>query len=580
MAHQLMLKIDPVTLTGQILLNQQPFAPQSPLSICATHSFFDWYDDLPKLIFSEVNDDYSLTVEGPDLPTAMLQAVFSPVAECRSLMRIPSVLHYSMEQRYRWLTTAAARMNTALPKNPCFSVRSGTGDSGAAAAAIAQLPPFYRSFCTNAQTQVNIWLESPGRQTAPCELILSGGSGVDTVLPGGSPLFYRGPSDRAKLMTEWIDRMILAPYLFLCRNQLLNHMKHADFETRAQLAMICRDEPWVELQLPSRMEIGTSAVIQLKEFPASNLRLTISDPTILRCSGSALLALKTGNASIIVYSEHGVELCKRSLQVYRVNRVTAITLQLHRSEFLVNETFSVTPGYTPINPDNLAKAQWSATPTGVLTHLGNGRFRAVAPGKCSITLTVEAVSQTVDVEVFPLPTSLQLPREIRVKLNHTPVGCGAVLLPSGSRCQGIQCRTADPSIAVWDPGNKEVRPIAEGRTELEAAVLGANGTVLFTQKCPVTVLPEKEIVTLPTMLTLAVCSIVLAFFAYSAQSRCYLYLLLLGCVCAGASIITNAAACFRHQATSGKIMVLLLSILVLALCLCFPMVIGHGVWRF
>lgn len=575
MPHQLTLKINPITLTGQVLLNQQPFAAQSPLSICGTHSFFDWYHDLPKLIFSEVNDDYNLTIEGPDLPIAMLYAVFSAVPECCSLTHISRQLHYSMELRYQWLTTAVAKLNITLPKVQFFSIQSGTGASGAATAAISQLPPFYRSFCVNTQTQVNIWLEAPGRQTAPCELILSSSSGADTILAGGSPLLHRASSDWTKLITEWIDRMILAPYLFLCQSQLLSRMKNAGFETRAQIQMICRDEPWVEIQLPLRMEVGTFAKIQRQEFPSGNLRLTVSDPSILSINGSYLQALKPGTTSLIVYSENGVELRKSSIQIYRVNRVTSIALQLPRSEFLVNETFSVTPSYTPANPDNLAKAQWSTTPSGVLTHLGNGRFRTAAPGKCSITLKVESVSQIIDVEVFPTPTSLQLPYDIRIKLNHAPVSCHATLLPSGSRCQNIRCHTTDPSIAVWDPSLKAVRPIAEGKTELEAAVIGANGTCLFKQKCPVTVLPEKEIVTLPTMLTLAVCCTVLSILSYCASSPFYIYLLLVSCICSVASIITNATACFRRQAASSNKLILFLSILDLVLCICFPFAIRY-----
>lgn len=575
MPHQLMLKINPVTLTGQVLLNQQPFAPQSPLSICRTHSFFDWYRDLPQLIFSEVNDDYNLTVEGPDLSIAMLHTVFSAVPECHALTRISRPLHYSMELRHNWLMAAAAKLNITLPKAAYFSIQSGTGATGAAAAVISQLPPFYRSFCVNAQAQVNIWLEAPGRQTGPCELVLSGGSGSDTILPGGSPMFYRAPSDWPKLITEWVDRMLLAPYLFLCQIQLMGHMKNAGFETRAQIHMISRDEPWVELQLPSRMETGTLKKIQLQEFPSGNLRLIVGDPTVLSVNGFELQALKSGNTSLLVYSESGAELCKRSVQVYRVNRVNSIVLQLPRAEFMVNETFSVTPSYTPANPDNLSKAQWSSTPSGVLTHLGNGRFHTTAPGKCRITLNVESVSQKIDLKVFPTPTSLQLPKDIRVKLNHTPVICHAALLPSGSKCQNIQCRTADPSIAVWDPGLKAVRPVAEGKTELLASVIGANGTCLFTQRCPVTVLPEKDIVTLPTMLTLAICCTVLSFLSYCANNRSYIYLLLASCVCAVVSIATNATACFRYQATSANKLILFLSILVLLICLYFPFVIRY-----
>ena len=146
MPYQLTLKINPITLTGQVLLNQQPFAAQSPLRICETHSFFDWYPDLPNLLFSEVNDDYILTVEGPDLSLAILHAVFSAVPQCRSLIRIPRQLHYSMELRYRWLTAAAAKLNISLPKVPRFSIQSGTGDSGTALAASGQLPPFIAAY--------------------------------------------------------------------------------------------------------------------------------------------------------------------------------------------------------------------------------------------------------------------------------------------------------------------------------------------------------------------------------------------------------------------------------------------------
>jgi len=56
MKNQFVLNLDPVSATGTVLLNDCGISSQSQLRICSTDNFFNWYKELPTMLFSEVND--------------------------------------------------------------------------------------------------------------------------------------------------------------------------------------------------------------------------------------------------------------------------------------------------------------------------------------------------------------------------------------------------------------------------------------------------------------------------------------------------------------------------------------------
>ena len=554
MSHQFSLKIDPILGTGHILLNGQAIFSQSQLQVCTTQNFFDWYMDLPNLMFAEVNDYYSVSVECLDIQYELLRAVFSPVSECQSLKHISIKQNYSVEQRFSWLTEAARKMNFQLPEIPSFSVQ--TADRSI----VDALPTFYRKYCKNNICQVNVWVVTqnapasiPNDQLTDNDIILCENSVNGQNQIWGTPILCQEKEKWSTTISVWIDQMILLPYLLFCQEKLFRQNKNTSFDLNARLHMLTRDEPYVKLEFPQRIESGTTCPIKLSEFPKSNLSLRVSDPDLIVQTNDQLLAKKPGHATVAILSASGQVLQQKNIDVYFVKRVTSISLTLgNGSAILVGDSFTVRADCRPQGAENLSKAVWSVSPANALQNIGGGRFSALVAGKCTVTLKIEKVSQSIPLTIIPLATDIQLPGEIRLKLNAVPHPVSAVVLPNGSACREIRCSVADGNIAQWNPNTKSVVPISEGTTRLEAVAIGPSGNILFSKSCPITVLPEKSVITPPTLLTLAICCVILALLtAHTLFSR----FAILGCaILFSVSAIVNGISLIRHRGTlSNKI---------------------------
>lgn len=349
--------------------------------------------------------------------------------------------------------------------------------------------------------------------------------------------------------------MILLPYLMHCQELLLRRLGKAPFDVESRVQMLSRDEPYVVLHIPSRLECGTAAPLRLEEFPLSSLSLKISNPQVLRQQNDQLLAGKAGTATVSILSERGSILCQESMDVYFVKRVTSITLNAaNNGTFLQGDTFRINSVCLPQGSANLSSAVWTASPAGALRNHGDGRFTALMPGKCTVCLTIGKVSQTLGLNIMPLATDLQLPGEIRFKVNAPAQKVTAALLPHNTGCKEIRCRTIDGSVAQWNPNTKSIVPIAEGTTRLEATVIGPAGNVLFQKQCPVVILPEKDIVTPPTFLTLAICCAIIA--ALVIQSSVEAFIAIETCAVAlflCAFVISTVTCVKGHSGRSGPI---------------------------
>lgn len=179
--------------------------------------------------------------------------------------------------------------------------------------------------------------------------------------------------------------------------------------------------------------------------------------------------------------------------------------------------------------------------------IGAGRFEALKAGTGTITLQIDGIRQSITVQIIPLPKGIKMTPEIRMKLNAPPVVFHATLEPSGSGCKRIDVRILDSSIARWDLASKSVVSVNEGSTQLEASVIDARGNIVLQQRCPITVLPEKEIITPPTYPTIVFVCIILA--VLTATTVMSPIVALCGGVVAGIELALNLALVLKRKGT-------------------------------
>ncbi len=560
MIHQFSLKIDPIHGTGEILLNKQPVFPQSQLQICTTQHFLEWYSLLPDLMFAEVNDSYSVSAECPDICSELLRTVFSSAAECLSFTHTPCKSAYSAEKRLTWLKEAAAQTKTQLPELPKFSIHFLYDSGPEESTLLGSLSPFYRNLHTTDRSDVNIWVvghNTPSiafsQPLTENDLILCCDTNPHPPADSKKPVLFWKQSMYRDAVEAWIDQIILFPYLLYCQEILRSKPNNTAFSVESRIQMLSRNEPYIHLKLPSRIESGTSCPIELHEFPQSNLSLRITDPKLVTQTSNMLLAGRPGRTKIAVISETGNVLQENDIEVYFVNRVTSISLSsASGNTFLPGEHFTISANYHPKNAENLSQAVWSISPANALRNIGGGQFAALSAGKCTVTLTIGKVSQSFSLTVVPLASDIRLPKEIRIKENAAPLRISASLLPAGSACKTIQCSVADRSIARWDPTTRSVLPVGEGNTWLTVQAVDSGGNVLFRKQCPITILPAKDVITPPTLLTLAVCCTVLALFTAATSFFPYS---MMGCIAFFLiSTIVNLIPWINQRATKSNIL--------------------------
>ena len=524
MSHLFDLKINQITGNADILLDGSGLASQSQLRTCSIDNFFKWYRSLPSMLIAEVNDDYELNVECCDVQFCLLNAALSQSPYCRSINYKPARTKYSIEERLGWMIDASKELGVTLPPVPSISLSNTDSDSRKQ---IDSLPDRYRKVLNTGTAAFNIMVVSNSKEAASCMkrnivaddvVIIVDNSVQDmSVRIDKCPVFLSNTNDFLTVIKQWIDLNLFIPYIEYGHYLLSNSKKKTSFLCEAKVKMLIRDQPIVKSKIPDQIECGQIVAIELDEFPSSTLSLHISDPSVLVQNGANLRALKTGAVDLSILSETGENLCNQKISVFYVDRVKSIDLHLPDGKnVLEGQSFRVIPTFHPSTAQNTNKAVWT-TSSGILQNKGAGVYKAINAGKCTITLTIENVAKSIDINVYPLPKDIGMPSDLKVRVNKTDAAFSASLLPKGSACKSIEIRIKDTNIASWDPQQKKVIPISEGTTELIVSGYDSNGQVIVQKSCRVDSLPEKETITPPFFPTLSILCLILAALTYYSE---------------------------------------------------------------
>lgn len=519
MNHIFDLKISPYTGTAEVLLDAQALSSQSQLRVCNIDSVRKWYKDLPELLYAELNDDYILHLHCREIEYVMLSAVFVNHRECLKIVYKPVSCKYDTKTRCRWLWEAAADLGIKLPELPLFSVLSSSDASVYKDVITGKLDSFIKNLCIDCPQQINVILatgrtfeESKSLASSENDLIFvidHAGSGIST--EQGVCLAVRGNQDKvAALLQEWIDLNLFTPFIMYGYTLLSTSGKTPNFYVKARLQMLTQEEPVVESRMPSRLECGHETAILLDEFPSTVLKARSNNSSVAEIRNGRVRAVKSGSARIEIFSESGKMVCEHLLSVYFVPRVTAITLSRRGgNKVLEGERFQISVVYTPSNAVDISHTVWTVSPTGALKSLGGGRFEALGSGTCTVTVHVGSISQSLTLEIIPLPKDIQMPSEIRIKLKGQPVIFHASLEPAGSGCRSLHVRILDTGVARWDQTVKTITAVSEGNTFLEVSAEDSAGNTVLRRKCEIRILPEKDVITPPTLLTLILVCVIL-----------------------------------------------------------------------
>lgn len=569
MNHIFDMKINPYVGNAEVFLDGQSISAQSQLRICATENFFNWYVNAPSLLYAEVNDKYELRVQGNDIQYCLLRTIFAYSKECINIKYIPFKSRYSIQQRIEWMCDVSKELGIQTPQIPRYSLTMKSDI----------VSPFYKQYCVSSGGALTIYVVYEECEIESC---LSQGVDKDDLIIlidecnkvceakiRNCPVIKTNIHSLKAVIEQWLDLMIFTPFLAYGYKVLTQSGKKGSFSCEAKKLMLIREDPVIRSNIVNKVEVGHSIRISIDEFPQTSLSLRISNTSVLKQQGDFLIAICPGKTRVDIISERGTVLSSQNINVYHINRVTDINLTVPGGpNVLLGDTIKITVDWKPTNAENLNNAVWSCDTNGVLKNIGSGTFKAEKDGKCTITLAIENVKKSVVITVMKKPTDIQMPNEVKVKLNKTTALFSASLIPVGSACKSMDVRVGNSQIARWNQKKKEISPVSEGTTELIVSGYDSKGQIVVQKKCKVIVLPEKDVITPPTVPTLMVVCIVLA--VLTTGSELFMPCVIIGMILSCVEIGMNSIPLVKHMGGSmnkgrialGGVGIIILSILL------------------
>lgn len=263
--------------------------------------------------------------------------------------------------------------------------------------------------------------------------------------------------------------------------------------------MLTDDRPYLELNLPTRIEIGDNSTrFDLVKLPEDLATRTILDGGVVTYQKPFIIPQKEGTCDVTVtVPDHPEYTLKRSFQVFRRHPVTDIQLTASKVTPEQGEQFSVSARFTPSFADNTSLARWSVSNPQCVQMVSNapGRFVASAAGSCTITLSVGAVTRSITIQVQPTATGIKLNHsKLRIKVTDHSRVIQTTMLPVNAKGGVVTYSVSDPSVLSLDRNNGQITPHTDGTAVITAYLHDSSGKRIAQDSCSVEVLPKHMII--------------------------------------------------------------------------------------
>lgn len=544
-----------------VLLDGTPVGIYGPFSRCAGRPFSEWYEDLPAYCRSEANSEYTVAFRGGSIHGEILRRVFQQDGWCRGFSVLPSVVVQS--DRAAWARELLTAAGTSLPPTdvallgessvlssetvpepgnrafvfhglPVRLVPSGSVPNRGMLVALEQDDRYFSAMTRRDGLTA---LFTPGRGRILCRRA-----------EGNCFLFQCGSGLMGKAVRGWLEDMILPEWLTAVSRRLSGVTAWNGMNQELACAkrdLLTGSTPWIRLDIPDRVELSSTPrfrVVSLPEHLECNVR--ISDPAVLTLDGSGYIhPRREGSVTVSVGTAGYPGDVHRRVTVYRYRRVSSISLTQPRKDIMVGDQLRVQSVLKPANANNISQARWEASPIGVLRMTTPGVFQAEKPGRCTVTLRVEGVSASVNVDVYTQPTGMRLNRQsVTVKLGDDKQRLMVTVFPPFARGT-VEYAVDRGGIVDIDPVTGQLITRGEGTTSIHVRLLDGQGRPVESCRCDVTVLPSVDLVT-PDMVSVVLVASLVGFVLLALTP----FRLLFGIAAAVSSIILAV----RHK--SGGLM--------------------------
>lgn len=550
MAVKFEMQYDSIHTQLKVLQNGKQASSYSQFSRCNNQPFETWFDKLPQYCIIEANAEYSVIFTGGPVFTEIFRKIFSMDYMCKSF-HIKSELITGFH-RIRWANDLATLSSVSLPVvsvfinastnsfnilDNSFSTKSLCNKGEYWIFADLQKLPIHLFFTNKLDANTSITIVSTYKEyeelsnkqvteNSQAVIIINGNKFEFIEAHNNHFLFYCGQNSLLDFIRFWIHDFILPSYLISVFKKMSEICKWSgvDYEiANIKRNMLIQDEPYLELDVPSRIELNDIAHFRLKKFPEDiSCIIRTNNPDIAMLGENfTIKPLQEGVVSIVVQvKEHQEFSVSQKINIYKYYEVQKIQMSVLNNPIMEGEQFQIKSAFYPTGAQNIQQASWSIFPQNCIQMLSPGVFMVKQAGVYTITQTVGSVSESITVTVHPRPTGIDFDLHIlSIKLGDYNKHINLTIFPSSCKGGKVRYHVSDPNILDYDSNNGFIHPKSEGEAVITATLLDESNCILDESSCKIIITPPKEIITPDGVSVILIISIIGMLFLFATPFK-------------------------------------------------------------
>lgn len=450
--NSLKLKLNPYKDINIVSIDDKPLSPYSELNNYMKEPFLKWADKLLEAIEREINDDYRLVVIGEEFEAKFLKDMQNDYNSCLSYEIEKFQISYSISERYDMVSQLAIKYGISIDSTsyriPVYSDVKVDLSSELGVESNIENATLY---VTNNKDDVRNMI---GGNNAKIIILITDKSHVSCV--GSMQYVWEIEDSRLSEVINLItERFVKVPLVVEIARQLETKKSIITNEDNEKLAMATEIDMFVTVDDIEDIEVGHLYEPNYKIIPDGKvhpaLRIVSSNPAVIKVEGNKLSSLSIGHAIIEFYkAEEIIPFVRKEVKTYQNNYVKKIELYVSEKEMGIGGKQQVNITLIPEDADDIKRIKWSVDNSEIafIDHVGN--IIAKAQGKIVITAETLKAKQSIDVEILPNISSINLSEtNIELFVGQTKE-INVSVAPVDAYNSAYEWKSSDKNVAVMD----------------------------------------------------------------------------------------------------------------------------------
>ena len=483
------INYQPYLSSMSVFVGNTPIGITSSISVIQTQPFHRWWYDLLPRIENEVNDNFTLTYTGRRCEYNLLLQRMSDCPACQQINYAVPANADSTLLRLKKLNRLAINGLDVQRSAETIHIYTDYLEDDIRPIVQSLLP--HLSFL-KIRLEIHPASEAKLAQNALALAVFSGRvrqSAVEEASKAVNVILYEGAdtpcaAGQALVLpftSDGMEKDINAALEFDCYPAILKMALQLVTVSSADASfddvfVLDKTEAVTLAELPSSIELGTTAPIRLRAIPATlkepEIMVEVSNEEVLSPArtpqGWELKAVGTGEAVVTLYEEGKTSpLCSKAITAYRVNWAQSISIDRQEIALCVGEGAYLSCTVSPDDAADAGKIRLKSPSSTCVQVTGHDTFKAVGAGTAKLFFATDRVKSDIcTVTVYPRLENLQITLEQKKMKAGDLIPVKILRIPEVASLDSLKVTVSNPSVGAYDAGSKKFFARAPGHCEL------------------------------------------------------------------------------------------------------------------